>query len=84
LTGIPNTLLPLIKAFIIKFVTKKKRERTQLNGLEGKKNILKFTRKVSYFSLIIQLQDYDSNQRDLKKLKRANQVTKQERPLFIQ
>jgi hypothetical protein len=33
LTGIPNTLLPLIKAFIIKFVTIREIVRVQLHAL---------------------------------------------------
>lgn len=71
MTGIPNTLLPLINAFIIKFVTKKKRTGTQLDGLKEKEITLICT-KLTYFSLIIQLQDYDSNQRDLSKKEKEN------------
>ena len=47
LTGIPNTLLPLINAFIIKFVTKKKRIRAQLDELKGDQIKLLFTNKVN-------------------------------------
>lgn len=65
MTGIPNTLRPFINAFIIKFVTKKKRVKAQLEGLKGKEMALIFINEViTYFSLIIQLQDYDSNQMD--------------------
>lgn len=68
MTGIPNTLRPFINAFIIKFVTKKKRVKAQLEGLKGKEMALIFINEViTYFSLIIQLQDYDSNQMDLSK-----------------
>lgn len=76
MTGIPNTLLPLINAFIIKFVTKKKRVSAQLDGLKGKEITLIFTNKETYFSLIIQLQDYDSNQKDLRKLMRTKKIIK--------
>lgn len=68
MTGIPNTLLPFINAFIIKFVTKEKRVKAQLEGLKVKEMALIFINEViTYFSLIIQLQDYDSNQMDLSK-----------------
>lgn len=45
MTGIPNTLLPLINAFIIKFVTKKKRVSAQLDGLKGKGIALTFIKQ---------------------------------------
>ena len=79
MTGIPNTLLPLINAFIIKFVTEKKRVKSaQLDGLKGKGTTLTFINKATYFSSIIQLQDCDSNQRDLhkNKLMRTKKIMK--------
>lgn len=71
LIGVPNTLLPFIKAFIIKLVTKII-ERKIINCIIKNNQYLlrcKYTYdnsdKVSYFFLIIQLQDYDSDRKDL-------------------